>query len=75
VFSGTKALEFIRATPPDVVTLDVEMPGMNGLATLEEIKSLTAAGAVPAALKVLMVSAFTRRGRGDHSEGAGGGGL
>ena len=31
VFSGEKALEFIKASPPDLVTLDVEMPGIGGL--------------------------------------------
>jgi two-component system, chemotaxis family, protein-glutamate methylesterase/glutaminase len=62
VFNGTKALEFIRQAPPDVVTLDVEMPGMDGLATLQQIQTLIAAGAVPRTLAVVMVSAFTRRG-------------
>ena len=62
VFSGGKALEFIRATPPDVITLDVEMPGLDGLATLQEIQSLIAAGSLPKSLAVVMVSAFTRRG-------------
>ncbi len=58
VFSGAKALEFIRKTPPDVVTLDVEMPGMNGLETLEQIQRLGAGRPIG----VVMVSAFTRRG-------------
>jgi two-component system, chemotaxis family, protein-glutamate methylesterase/glutaminase len=62
VFSGAKALEFIRQTPPDVVTLDVEMPGMDGLETLEQIQNLVASRAAPASLGVVMVSAFTRRG-------------
>src|SRR5262249_50749217 len=30
VWSGEKALESIRSKPPDLVTLDVEMPGMDG---------------------------------------------
>lgn len=32
--SGTEALEIIAAHDPDVVTLDVQMPGLDGLATL-----------------------------------------
>src|SRR5882724_5337175 len=56
VFSGAKALEFIRQAPPDVVTLDVEMPGMNGLETLKQIQQ------IDPSIGVVMVSAFTRRG-------------
>jgi two-component system LytT family response regulator len=35
--SGTEALAFIRATPPDLVFLDVEMPGCNGLRVVNEL--------------------------------------
>ena len=62
VFNGAKALEFIRRRPPHVVTLDVEMPGMDGLATLKEIQSLNAGRDVAGTVGVIMVSAFTRRG-------------
>jgi two-component system chemotaxis response regulator CheB len=62
VHSGEKALEFIRATPPDVVTLDVEMPGMDGLQTLREIERFDAARPPGAKIGVIMVSAFTKRG-------------
>jgi two-component system, chemotaxis family, protein-glutamate methylesterase/glutaminase len=62
VFSGTKALEFVRGTPPDVVTLDVEMPGLDGLQTLEAIQRLNATRPKGAEVGVIMVSAFTRRG-------------
>ncbi len=62
VFSGAKALEFIRAKRPDVVTLDVEMPGMDGLATLEQIQQLNAGRPADEAIGIIMVSAFTRRG-------------
>ena len=62
VFNGAKALEFVRSTSPDLVTLDVEMPGMDGLAVLEHIQQFNAERPVGAAVDVIMVSAFTRRG-------------
>jgi two-component system, chemotaxis family, protein-glutamate methylesterase/glutaminase len=62
VFSGQRALEFVQATPPDVVTLDVEMPGMNGLETLRGIQRLNASRSPDAAVGVIMVSAHTKRG-------------
>lgn len=62
VFSGQKALEFLQATPPDVVTLDVEMPGMNGLETLKAIQRWNAGRAPGTEVGVVMVSAHTKRG-------------
>lgn len=38
--SGEEALKIIRETPPDVVVLDVKMPGMDGMQTLREIKKI-----------------------------------
>ena len=49
------ARELIRQLDPDVITLDVEMPNMNGLAFLER---LMAARPIP----VVMVSSLTARG-------------
>ncbi len=62
VFSGAKALEFVRQHPPSVVTLDVEMPGLDGLATLEQIEQLNDGRPPAQKTGVIMVSAFTRRG-------------
>src|SRR4051812_46327425 len=62
VFSGAKAMEFIQATPPDLITLDVEMPGMDGLQTLEQIQAFNASRPDLPPVGVIMVSAFTRRG-------------
>src|SRR5438045_9775956 len=62
VFSGDKALEFLQTAPADVVTLDVEMPGLDGLQTLQGIQRLNAGRPPSAHVGVIMVSAFTRRG-------------
>ncbi|MBM4088781.1 MAG: chemotaxis-specific protein-glutamate methyltransferase CheB [Planctomycetes bacterium] len=62
VFSGQKALEFLQATPADVVTLDVEMPGMDGLETLRAIQRRNAQQTPGGEVGVIMVSAHTKRG-------------
>ncbi len=62
VFSGQKALEFIRGQAPDLVTLDVEMPGLSGLETLQAIQHINQSRAAGSEIGVLMVSAFTKRG-------------
>jgi len=53
--NGEDALKTIETLRPDVVTLDVQMPGMNGLETLDRLLSTFP---VP----VIMVSALTHRG-------------
>lgn len=52
---GVDALSKIPALSPDVVTLDVEMPRMDGLATLEHIMS-------DCPTPVVMLSSLTQRG-------------
>jgi two-component system, chemotaxis family, protein-glutamate methylesterase/glutaminase len=52
--NGAEALDKITALDPDVVTLDVEMPGLNGLETLSAIMSRFPR-------PVIMVSAATER--------------
>lgn len=49
------AREKIKALNPDVITLDVEMPGMNGLEFLEKIMRLRP-------MPVIMVSTLTHQG-------------
>ena len=50
-----EAREKIKALDPDVVTLDIEMPNMNGLAFLEKLMRLRPT-------PVVMVSTLTKRG-------------
>jgi two-component system, chemotaxis family, protein-glutamate methylesterase/glutaminase len=54
--SGEQALARIEQVRPDVVTLDVEMPGMDGLQTLKEIRQRWPK------LPVIMFSTLTMRG-------------
>ena len=37
---GVEALEKIRALKPDIISLDIEMPGMNGLDLLKELQKV-----------------------------------
>jgi two-component system chemotaxis response regulator CheB len=54
---GCQALEKLAALQPDVVTLDIQMPNMDGLATLDAVLSQQP-------VSVIMVSALTQLGAG-----------
>ena len=53
--NGEEGLEKIRTLQPDVVTLDIEMPKMDGLDFLERLMRLRP-------MPVVMVSSLTERG-------------
>jgi len=53
--NGTEALERIPVLNPDVITLDIEMPGLNGLETLRRIMDRFPR-------PVIMVSSVTEKG-------------
>jgi two-component system chemotaxis response regulator CheB len=52
---GVDALEKIQELKPDVVTLDIEMPRLNGLETLRQLMATTPT-------RVIMVSSLTKQG-------------
>jgi two-component system chemotaxis response regulator CheB len=54
--NGLDALEKIQSVNPDIVTLDIEMPKMNGLEVLVELKKLKKHP------KILMLSSHTSKG-------------
>ena len=53
--SGVEALDRMRARPADLVLLDVEMPGMNGLEVCRTIKADEATSMVP----VVIITAYS----------------
>jgi DNA-binding response OmpR family regulator len=50
--NGEQALEKFKAAPPDLVILDINMPGMNGIEVLRQMKEQNAA------LPVILSSAY-----------------
>jgi CheY-like chemotaxis protein len=45
--SGADAVESARAYAPDLILLDMMMPGMDGLATMDALRSLPGTAATP----------------------------
>ena len=52
---GADGLELARRHPPDLILLDIKMPGMDGLAVLKKLKERIETMSIP----VLMLSALT----------------
>jgi two-component system chemotaxis response regulator CheB len=55
--NGMEAIELVKRRRPDVMTLDVDMPGMNGLDVLDYVMAHHP-------LPVIMISALTNEGAG-----------
>lgn len=62
VFSGEKALQVLAERPVDLVTLDLEMPGMDGMATLQAIFRFNRDRPDRLPVGVVMISSHTTQG-------------
>ncbi|MBU0463763.1 MAG: response regulator [Proteobacteria bacterium] len=67
VYNGESAIKALERENFDVVVLDLKMPGMNGIATLKEIKKLglftetlilTGHGSIDAAVEAIRMGAY-----------------
>ena len=65
--NGEEAIERVRANPPDLIVMDIKMPGQNGIDVLKEIKSIdpkslviimTAYGTTETAIDAMKYGAF-----------------
>ena len=65
--SGIEALKFIEGNPVDVIVLDIKMPDLDGIETLEEIKKikpgievilLTGHGTIDTAIEGMRLGAY-----------------
>jgi two-component system, OmpR family, response regulator len=45
---GYQAMALVRETPPQLLLLDLDLPGMNGIATLRALRQLPGLAGVPA---------------------------
>ena len=50
--NGTEALQLLKTFEPDIILMDMKMPGMNGLETLGHIRALDRR------VKVIMMTAY-----------------
>ncbi len=60
--SGPEALEMIKQRRPDVVLMDVMMPGMDGPTVLAQLKADPATASIP----VIFLTAKVQRSEVDH---------
>jgi two-component system chemotaxis response regulator CheB len=69
VFSGQKALEFLQQTPIELATLDIEMPGVDGLETLKAIRELNRSRPAAVQTESVLISSLTKQGASCTVEG------
>ncbi|WP_090198716.1 response regulator [Erythrobacter sp. HL-111] len=71
VADGGKVLETARATAPDLIIMDIQLPGVSGVELIEAARRDTALCEIP----VLAVTAFAAKGDEDRIRSAGASGY
>lgn len=75
--NGADAIDSFKAQDPDLVIMDMNMPGMNGIATIKELKHidpsvpmviLTAYGTIPDAVRAMQDGAINFKQKTDTIE-------
>ena len=67
VLSGPAALESVERQRPDVVVLDIGLPGMDGFQVIERLRALPNGHA----LRIVVLSGFNRPAEGAETASAG----
>ncbi len=71
VADGESVLETARATAPDLIIMDIQLPGISGVDLIEAAKQDTLLAAIP----VLAVTAFAAKGDEERIRSAGASGY
>ena len=58
---GLQALEIVGSIAPDIITMDVMMPGMDGLSAATRLKSMPETAAIPIVMVTARAQAVDRR--------------
>lgn len=69
--SGETALDFLAINTPDIVLLDINMPGMNGLETCQKIRAQEKLSTLP----IIFLSGMAGREEEEQVANVGGTGL
>lgn len=65
--NGLEALELIRKALPDLILMDLQLPGMSGLAVIESLKADVSTAGIP----VVAVTAFAMTADENRARAAG----
>ena len=65
---GTQAVEIARREKPDLVLMDISLPGLDGLEATRQLRADAAFGQLP----IIIISAYDDQGKLDQAQAAGG---